>query len=61
MKIRIQENDFGNIAMLPDGRVEVLNAQGLELVNSINDGKVEYSSKENKICLLCSNMNIYFV
>lgn len=46
MKIRIQKNDFGNIAMLPDGRVEVLNSQGLELVSSINDGIVEYSSKE---------------
>lgn len=46
MSIRVQMNDFGPIALLPDGRVEVLKHEALDLIQEINQGQKIYSADE---------------
>lgn len=44
--IRLQKNDFGTIAILPDGRVEVLSAEGAEYLEGVKRGEFGFSSAE---------------
>ena len=44
--IRLQENEFGTLAILPDGRVEVLSDEGKRCAEKINRGEAAYSAEQ---------------
>lgn len=44
--IRFQMNDFGIVAMLPDGRVEVLDKAALPVIQEINSHNTAFSSEK---------------
>lgn len=39
MSIRVQMNDFDPIALLPNGRVEILKHEAHHLIQEINQGR----------------------